>query len=108
MVQSSGTGKSHMLTEVGKQIFMLQICLCKSGDPGYLPGDKPIVKFFSVLPRNNDLSITVHAAIACFLAAAHEMMLEMLQKACNEQGLIGQQLLEYWCGLMEPIEAHDR
>lgn len=65
------------------------------------------MEFFSALPRNNDLSLTAHAAIACFLAAAHEMMLETLQKVYNEQGLNGQQLLEYWHRLMEPIGARD-
>ncbi|KAF8327857.1 hypothetical protein F5887DRAFT_924568 [Amanita rubescens] len=107
VVQSSGTGKSRMLTEVGKQMFTLPVCLRKSSDIGYPPGDEPVVKFFSTLSRENDLSPTAHAAIACFLAAAHETMLETLQKAHNERGLNGQQLLEYWHGLIEPIEARN-
>src|SRR6266550_8431253 len=88
-------------------MFTLPICLRKSGDPGYPPGDEPVVKFFSVLPKDTDLSLTAYAAIASFLAAAHEMMLETLQKAHEEKKLNGQQLLKYWHGLMEPIGARD-
>ncbi|KAF8343349.1 hypothetical protein F5887DRAFT_886857, partial [Amanita rubescens] len=108
VVQSSGTGKSRMLTEVGKQIFAIPICLRKSTDPGYPPGDKPVVKFLSALPKTNDLILTAYVAIACFLAAAHQMMLETLQEACKEKGLDGPQLLEYWHGLMEPTRTRDR
>ncbi|KAF8347980.1 hypothetical protein F5887DRAFT_673723 [Amanita rubescens] len=107
VVQSSGTGKSRMLTEVGKQIFTLPICLRKSTDPGYPPGDKPVVDFFSALPKDNDPSGTAHIAIASFLAAAHQMMLETLQEAHN-QGLNGPQLLQYWHELMEPTGVRDR
>ena len=60
--------------------------------------------FFSGLRRNNDLSLTAHAAIASFLAAAHEMMLETLQKAHNA-GLSGQALLNHWYRLMEAVEG---
>ena len=42
----------------------------------------------------------MHTAIACFLAAAHIMMLESLQEAWNN-GLTGPQLLKYWHKLME-------
>ena len=45
----------------------------------------------------------MHIGIASFIAAAHEMMLEMLQEAHDEKGLDGQELLEHWNGLMEPI-----
>lgn len=107
VVQSSGTGKSRLLTEVGKHIFTLPICLRKSTDPGYPPGDKPVVKFFSTLPKNNDLSLTAHIAIACFLAAAHLTMLELLQGE-QKKGLNGPQLLEYWHELMEPPTVRDR
>jgi hypothetical protein len=49
-----------------------------------------------------------HTAIACFLAAAHQTMLESLQEACKEKGLNGPQLLEYWHELMEPTGVRDR
>ena len=63
--------------------------------------------FFSVLPQENDLSGTAQAAIASFLAAAHQMMLETLQKE-YERGLDGPQLLQYWHELMEPTGVRDR
>ncbi|KAF8343351.1 hypothetical protein F5887DRAFT_1212483 [Amanita rubescens] len=105
VVQGSGTGKSRMLTEVGKQIFTLPICLRQSNDPGYPPGDKSVVKFFSALPGNSDTN--AHTAIACFLAAAHQTMLETLQEA-HKKGLNGPHLLRYWHRLMEPTGPRDR
>ncbi|KAK2464638.1 hypothetical protein APHAL10511_003331 [Amanita phalloides] len=97
-----------MLTEVGKHIFTLPICLRKSTGLGYPRGDEPVVKFFSALPRFNELSLTTHAAIACFIAAAHQTMLETLQKVHIEQKLNGEQLLEYWHGLMESTKRDGR
>ena len=85
----------------------LPICLRDSGEPGYPPGDEPVVKFFFALPKSNDVSIIAHLAIACFLAAAHKMMLETLQAAHNK-GLNGLQLLDYWHELMEPTGARGR
>ena len=61
------------------------------------------MKYFLALTTSNDLSLTVHIGIASFIAAAHEMMLKRLQKVHNEKGLNGQELLEHWNGLMEPI-----
>ena len=61
------------------------------------------MKYLSALTTSNDLSLTAHIGIASFIAAAHEMMLETLQKAHDEKGLNGQELLEHWNGLMEPI-----
>jgi len=65
------------------------------------------VKFFSALPGGNGLSIAAHIAIACFVAAAHQTMLETLQEA-RKKGLNGPQLLGYWHRLMEPIGPRDR
>ncbi|KAF8240580.1 hypothetical protein L208DRAFT_1420405 [Tricholoma matsutake] len=83
---------------------MLLICLRKSTDPGYPPGDKPVVKFFSTLPKTNDLGLIAHSAIAGFLAAAHLMMLELLQEAWKK-GLNRLQLLEYWHELIDPTKV---
>ena len=85
-------------------MFTLPICLRESTDPGYPPGDKPVVNFFSALPTDND---TAHVAIASFLAAAHQTMLETLQEAHNEERN-GPQLLQYWHELMEPTGVRDR
>jgi hypothetical protein len=59
-----------------------------------------------MLPKGNDLSLTAHNAIACFLAAAHLTMLESLQKA-RKKGLNGPQLLKYWHQLMEPTTVRN-
>ena len=65
------------------------------------------MNFFSALPTDNDLSFTAHIAVASFLAAVHQTMLETLQEAHNK-GRNGPQLLQYWHGLMEPTGVRDR
>lgn len=57
-------------------------------------------QYFSALPRGNDVSISAHIAIACFLAAAHRTMLTWLKRK-SEAGLNGPRLLEWWHRLME-------
>jgi hypothetical protein len=52
------------------------------------------------LTKNNDLSFTVLATIACFLAASHETMLAWLKKT-HAEGVNGVELLAYWNELME-------
>jgi hypothetical protein len=39
-----------------------------------------VVDDFSNLPKHNDRSFTAHIGIACFLAAAHELMYEYLKR----------------------------
>ena len=124
VVQSSGTGKSRVLTEVcldfvlvcyfvqklyqvGKHIFTLLICLSKQGDPGYPPGDPKVVEYFNALSKTNDLSYSTHIAVASFLAAAHTTMLLWLKRAQDENNLHGQDLLNYWHGIMEPTEERE-
>ncbi|KAF8515975.1 hypothetical protein BU17DRAFT_76734 [Hysterangium stoloniferum] len=102
VVQSSGTGKSRMLTETGRQIFTLPICLRKADDPGYPPSDLEVVKYYATLSKDNDFSRSAHVAFACFLAVAHTTMLEWLQKAQNENKFNGSELLTHWHELMEP------
>lgn len=118
IVQSSGTGKSRMLTEVststeagtswfdglgqaGTYVFTLPICLRNPRDPGYPLSDEAVVEFFKKLPKGNDLSVTAHSAIACFIAAAHGTMLTWLQALQNQYECDGKQLLESWHSLME-------
>ncbi|KAF8501239.1 hypothetical protein BU17DRAFT_72018 [Hysterangium stoloniferum] len=79
VVQSSGTGKSRMLTEAGAA--------------GYPPSDLEVVKYFAAFTKDNDLSLTAHDAIACFLAAAHKIMLDWLQTAKRHHQFDGPQLL---------------
>ena len=61
-----------------------------------------VFTYFTALSKDNDLSLTAHAAIACFLGAAHTTMLEWLQRAQSERKLDGSQLHTYWQELMEP------
>ena len=124
VVQSSGTGKSRMLTEVrvnsylmfryrhtidhylhqaGKKVFTLPICLRKPEDPGYPLGDEEVQKYFLGLPKTNNLSFTSHVGIACFLATSYASMLRRL-KQVREAGHDGPALLAWWHQVME----HDR
>ena len=64
------------------------------------------MEYFSALPKDNELSLTAHKAIACFIAAAHQMMLETLQRY-SEEGHDGPQLLKHWHERMEPTGAGD-
>jgi hypothetical protein len=87
------------LGQVGKHIFTLPICLRGVNDPGYPLSDKPVVEYFKDVPAQNDLSFTAHHRIACFIAAAHTIMLEWLQGAQPNRS--GKQLLEVWHEAME-------
>lgn len=54
--------------------------------------------YFNKLDDNNDLSITSHIALACFVGAAHRTMLERLQSVKVQTV---QELHDYWYQLME-------
>jgi hypothetical protein len=94
------------LRQVGKYIFTLPICLRGVKDPGYPLSDKPVLEYFQDVPDDNDLSFTAHHRIACFLAAAHTIMLEWLEMAgCNRNG---KQLLAAWHEAMEKNANDER
>jgi len=64
--------------------------------------------YFALLTKDNDLSFSVHAALACFLAALHGTMLRWL-KVKWEEGCNRSALLTYWQTLMEKqLERDDR
>ena len=84
-------------------IFTLPICLRAPGAPGYPPGDKAVYDYFAGLHHNNDLSVSAHAAIACFLGAAHTTMLNYLRNA--QAGRTPMELLGYWHSVMEESEG---
>ena len=126
VVQSSGTGKSRLLTEVcvhshlsfgcchitdsfvshqvGKLFFTLPICLRGPQDPGHPPSDKAVFEYFEDLVHDNDMSTTAHSGIACFLAASHSTMLSSLRRYKKEQGCNGFALLNWWHDRMERRE----
>ena len=64
------------------------------------------MEYFSASSKTNELSLTVHKAIACFIAAAHQIMLETLQ-GYKEEGHDGPQLLKHWHERMEPTGVRD-
>ena len=90
---------SWCLGQVGKYIFTLPICLRGANDSGYPLSDKPVLEYFQDVPDDNDLSFTAHHRIACFLAAAHTIMLEWLERARRNRN--GKQLLAAWHEAME-------
>ncbi|KAF8331451.1 uncharacterized protein EI90DRAFT_3057981 [Cantharellus anzutake] len=78
-----------MLTEVGRQIFTLPICLRRPDNPGYPLSDEPVSTYFGELKTkcgNNSLSISTLSGIADFLAAAHETMVGSLEDIVVELG----------------------
>jgi hypothetical protein len=83
-------------------MFTLPICLRGPKDPGFPPPDLEVVEYFKPLSKDNDLSLSAHAAIACFVAAAHETMLKVLQDVQKEKRWNRLELLSYWHNLMEP------
>ncbi|KIL60391.1 hypothetical protein M378DRAFT_26527 [Amanita muscaria Koide BX008] len=105
VVQSSGTGKSRMLTETGNYIFTLPICLRQQNGTGYPPGDGEVVQFLNLTTniRNRHISYRVHADIACFLAAAHETMLKWLKDIMEKEECADTtELRKRWHQRMEP------
>ncbi|KDR70163.1 hypothetical protein GALMADRAFT_103308 [Galerina marginata CBS 339.88] len=107
VIQSSGMGKSRLLTEAGKYVFTLPICLRHPDSPGFPPSDAAVYRFFEQ-QTNDNLSLTAHSNIARFLAVAHRTMLSWLQKAQEENDFDGKQLHSWWYGIMEPGSHQSR
>ncbi|KAF8268647.1 hypothetical protein EI94DRAFT_1800166 [Lactarius quietus] len=101
ILQSSGMGKSHLLTEVGKLTFTLPICLRHPKDPGYPPSDEAVYSYFEQIKKDNDMSYTAHSAIAFFLAAAHKTMLKWLRDAQQKNRFDRCNLHQWWYDIME-------
>jgi len=57
--------------------------------------------YFQRLLQTNDLSIKTIWAIACFVAAAHQVMLRSLQEIQKREGNDGQKVLAAWHNHME-------
>jgi hypothetical protein len=60
-----------------------------------------VTGFFEKVPRNNDLSVTGHVAIACFLGALHETMRTSLVRMHAEKSCNGHDLRQAWHERME-------
>jgi hypothetical protein len=79
----------------------LPICLRNPNDPGYPPSDEAVTRYFQALPKNNDLAIKAHAAIACFLGALHETMHASLVRIHTQNSCNGRDLRKAWHKHME-------
>ncbi|KIM86830.1 hypothetical protein PILCRDRAFT_4708 [Piloderma croceum F 1598] len=101
VLQSSGMGKLRMLTEVGRHIFTLPICLRHPRSPGYPPSDTDVYYYFMDINTDNDMNLTAHSAIARFLTAAHETMLKWLKDAQQQHNLDATRLHTWWYEMME-------
>ncbi|KAF8325743.1 hypothetical protein F5887DRAFT_1289437 [Amanita rubescens] len=101
VLQSSGMGKSRMLTEVGNHIFTLPICLRHPASPGYPPSDEGVYSYFARITAENDTSFTAHIAIASFLTAVHEVILKWLKEALEQFHFDKDGLRAWWHGIME-------
>ncbi|TDL14331.1 hypothetical protein BD410DRAFT_778936 [Rickenella mellea] len=77
IVQSSGTGKSRMLKELGTLAFTLPICLREPEGLGYPNSDAAVYHYFIAL-TNKHSSAKTHAGISCFLGAAYRETVKWL------------------------------
>ena len=66
IIQSSGTGKSRLVAELGKEIMTLSFALRKKGETGFPPGDNEIYKFLRSPSGSNS---EVHARAISLLGA---------------------------------------
>ncbi|TDL22889.1 hypothetical protein BD410DRAFT_839221 [Rickenella mellea] len=105
IVQSSGTGKSRMLKELGKLTFTLPICLKNPIGSGFPNSDDQVVNYFHAL-RDSANSARTHAGVSCFLAAAFEEALTWLNE--GKKYFRGAQLLQYWHCTMEDDSPKNR
>ena len=91
--------------QTGKELFTLPICLHEPNALGYPASDWEVFNYFKAVSEANN-SVAAHVSIACFLAAAHTIMLEWLQQAQQNNSYMGTlQLLMQWYELVEPQGA---
>jgi hypothetical protein len=93
--------------QVGEIVFTLPICMRKPVDPGYPRSDRSVWTYFEKVFKGNDLTITGHHAMACFIAAAHGQMLESLKQLRdeNQSPLDANGLRKRWHECMEKEEG---
>lgn len=64
IIQSSGTGRSRLVDELGKEFLSISFVLRLNGESGYPPGDPEITKFI----RQTFTSSGIHSVIVSLLA----------------------------------------
>ena len=68
IIQSSGTGKSRLADEMGKECFSFPFVFRMEGQTGYPPGDAEVTSYFC--GASSQLSgLSTPIRVACFLAA---------------------------------------
>lgn len=64
-----------------------------------------VYNYFKNLTKTNDMSISAHVGIACFLTASYTTMLAWLKSYLAAAAVSGPELVTYWHGLMERSEG---
>ena len=85
---------------MGKTVFTLPICVRSPEDLGYPRSDIEVYEYFRRWTDKDQLSLTAHAAVACFLGACQTTMLKWL-KGWQAQGSDRQEQFEKWYAAME-------
>ncbi|KIL61974.1 hypothetical protein M378DRAFT_166310 [Amanita muscaria Koide BX008] len=98
VIQSSGTGKSRMLTETGKTLFTLPFCAREEGAIGWPPADNNIRDYLMRSP-DSQFSMETHIIFIAFLAAIFAEMEDVL-KSFGTQDI--DTLRQKWHTYMEP------
>ena len=73
IIQSSGTGKSHLLDEISKDFLTVTFVLKLQGEAGYPPGDQEIMEFLigaSDRTTEAQRNATLHARVVALLGGA--------------------------------------
>lgn len=101
IIQSSGTGKSRLVSELGKGVFSLSFTLRDRDSTGYPPGDFEVLEFFKKSKLNDTLD--VHSTIIALLSATLRYMVLWLakQKDTAEAEVGG--LARRWHDEMQPV-----
>ncbi|TFK71361.1 hypothetical protein BDN72DRAFT_877192 [Pluteus cervinus] len=97
IVQSSGTGKSRTLAEIGREIFTLPMCLRCVDDPGYPSADSEISHFIRCFDKTTDKDIRSHQGLAALFGAAYYNMLLDLKRFRQD----GKDVRQAWYEQME-------
>lgn len=67
IIQSSGTGKSRLMDEIGKEFLSISFVLRHPGQDGFPPGDHEVTTF---LTKPFSTEAELHARVAAFITSA--------------------------------------
>ncbi|KAF8456732.1 hypothetical protein BDZ91DRAFT_523185 [Kalaharituber pfeilii] len=101
MFQSSGTGKSRLADEIGKENFQFSFVFRKQGETGYPPADAEIISYFD---NSSDSKYPADTKVASFLGALGMIGLRWYGEQCIQNSYISApELARKWNSLMAPI-----